>query len=212
MDIINPQASAYCEQLNSPSDSLLKKIESDTLATHPKAHMLSGAWQGKWLEMMTAMIQPKRVLELGTFTGYSALSIMLGMPSDGYLDTIECREQDAATAKSNFEATEFFDRIRLHVGNALDILPTLTGPWDMVFLDADKVNYIAYFDLILPSIRSGGWLIADNVFFHGEVFDEEPKGKNPRAIDAFNRHVASDERVNQVFLPLRDGLLIVQKK
>lgn len=212
MDIIHPLASAYCEQLNSPTDTVLQKIESDTQATHPKAHMLSGAWQGKWLEMMAAMIQPKRVLELGTFTGYSALSIMLGMPSDGYLDTIECREQDAATAKSNFEATEFSDRIRLHVGNSLDILPTLTGPWDMVFLDADKVNYIAYYDLILPSIRSGGWLIADNVFFHGEVFEESPKGKNPRAIDAFNRHVASDERVNQVFLPLRDGLLIVQKK
>jgi caffeoyl-CoA O-methyltransferase len=212
MDIIHPLASAYCEQLNSPTHALLQKIELDTQTTHPKAHMLSGAWQGKWLEMMAAMIQPKRVLELGTFTGYSALSIMLGMPSDGFLDTIECREQDASTAKQNFEATEFSDRIRLHVGNALDILPTLTGPWDMVFLDADKVNYIAYYDLILPSIRSGGWLIADNVFFHGEVFDETPKGKNPRAIDAFNRHVASDERVKQVFLPLRDGLLIVQKK
>jgi predicted O-methyltransferase YrrM len=212
MDILHPKATAYCEILNTPVDGLLQKIEAETMASHPKAHMLSGAWQGKWLEMMMAMIQPRRVLELGTFTGYSALAIMQGMPLDGTLDTIECREQDAATAQAYFDASQFSARIRLHVGNALDIIPTLTGPWDLVFLDADKVNYIAYYDLILPFIRTGGWLIADNVFFHGEVFDETPKGKNPKAIDAFNRHVASDDRVEQIFLPLRDGLLIIMKK
>lgn len=212
MDILHPLASAYCEMLNSQPDALLQKIEAETSASHPKAHMLSGAWQGKWLQLMTAMIQPRRVLELGTFTGYSAMAMMQGMPADGTLDTIENREQDAATAQRYFDASEFSGRIRLHVGNALDVIPTLTGPWDLVFLDADKVNYIAYYDLILPFIRTGGWLVADNVFFHGEVFEETLSRKNPKAIDAFNRHVAADDRVEQVFLPLRDGLLIVKKK
>jgi caffeoyl-CoA O-methyltransferase len=211
MDILSPLATAYCESLNSPTDTLLEKIERETISNHPKSHMLSGAWQGKFLEMVASMIQAKKVLEVGTFTGFSAISLMRGMPADGVLDTIECREQDANKAVTYFEASGYGEKIRLHVGNAMDLIPILTGPWDLVFLDADKVNYIAYYELILPKIRPGGWLLADNVFFHGEVFSEQITGKNPKAIDAFNRHVASDRRVQQIFLPLRDGLMLVQK-
>jgi predicted O-methyltransferase YrrM len=156
------------------------------------------------------MIRPQKILEIGTFTGFSALCLCRGLSENGRLHTIELREEDAATAAKYFALAEE-KRIIMHIGNALEIIPQLNEQWDLVFIDADKVNYIQYYELTLPFLKKGGWLIADNVLFHGEVLEEEIKGKNAIAIHAFNNHVHSDSRTEQVMLTVRDGLLVIRK-
>ncbi len=140
------------------------------------------------------------------------MCLVKGLQSNGKLHTIELREADANTAKSFFEKADMIDVIELHVGDALKIIPTLTESWDLVFIDADKVNYINYYELTLPSVKKGGWLLADNVLFHGGVLMENVKEKNAKALQAFNEHVKNDNRVQQVMLTIRDGLLLIQKK
>lgn len=158
------------------------------------------------------MIQPEKVLEIGTFTGYSALSLLKGMPFDGILHTIEIREQDAQKAMDFFKKANVDNRIRLHLGNAIDIIPQLQESWDLIFIDADKVSYIEYYELTLPRLKSGGWMLVDNVLFHGQVLEDKVSGKNALAIDAFNKHVAADQRVEQLLLTIRDGLMLIRKR
>lgn len=214
MDItlINPQAEAYAECFSDTEDGLLREIAADTHATHRHAHMLSGRLQGLLLTMLSRMHSPARILEIGTFTGYSALCLAKGLREDGLLYTIELREQDAAKASEYFNKSALKDRINLQVGNALEIIPSLNECWDMVFIDADKVNYIAYYEMVLPHLKQGGIIVADNVLFHGQVLGEKPEGKNAKAIHAFNDHVRRDERVEQVLLTIRDGLMLIMKK
>lgn len=212
MELIPHNVEAYAKLYTSPLDSVLEEIEQHTNTNHPHAQMLSGHVQGKVLEMISGMVQPQRVLEIGTFTGFSALCLLKGMQPGAVLHTLELREEDAATAKGYFEKAGAGERIVQHIGDALSIIPTLRETWDLVFIDADKVNYINYYELTLPLLRSGGWIVADNVLFHGQVLDEPVTGKNAKAMDAFNKHVAKDERVQQVMLTVRDGLLIIQKK
>ena len=212
MDLINPRADQYAKNNTSALDAVLNEIEIYTLANHPHAQMLSGHVQGKVLEFFSKMIAPKRILEIGTFTGFSGLCLAKGLTNNGKLVTLELREDDAATAKTYFVKAGMEAKIELHVGNALEIIPTLNDNWDLVFIDADKVNYINYYELTLPSIKKGGWLIADNVLFHGEVLEENARGKNAKALQAFNEHVKKDERVQQAMLTVRDGLLLIQKK
>ena len=211
MEIINPLADSYSTQYSGKLDIVIQEIESYTNEHHSKAHMLSGAVQGKFLEMLSCMIKPSRVLEIGTFTGFSALCLSKGLAADGVLHTIEVREEDAITAASFFEKTGMKDHIHLHIGKATDIIPTLQETWDLVFIDADKVSYIDYYELTLPNIKTGGWIVADNVFFHGEVLEKNISGKNPKAIHAFNQHVANDNRVDKVMLTVRDGLTLIRK-
>lgn len=212
MELINPLAENYSQRFTTGLDPLLARIEADTLASHPHAQMLSGQVQGKCLEMISLMIGPERILEIGTFTGFSALCLAKGLNAEGVLHTIEIREEDAAKAEYYFSLSPHVDRIRLHRGDAMSIIPTIGEKWDLVFLDADKVNYINYYELTLPLMNPGGWMIADNVLFHGQVLEEPLSGKNAKAIDAFNKHVAADGRVEQVMLTLRDGLMIIRKK
>ncbi len=212
MELINLAAEQYAKKYTSALDELLHEIETDTLANHPHAQMLSGHVQGKVLEFFSKMIAPKRILEVGTFTGFSALCLAKGLSGDGKLVTLELRPDDAATAQKNFARAHMGPKIELHVGDALEIIPTLQESWDLVFIDADKVNYINYYELTLPSVKSGGWILADNVFFHGEVLEDNAKGKNVKAIQAFNEHVKNDNRVEQAMLTIRDGLLLIQKK
>ena len=212
MDLINPKAEQYAKNNTSALDAVLNEIEIYTLANHPHAQMLSGHVQGKVLEFFSKMIAPKRILEIGTFTGFSGLCLAKGLTNNGKLVTLELREDDAATAKTYFVKAGLESKIELHVGNALEIIPTLYENWDLVFIDADKVNYINYYELTLPSVKSGGWILADNVLFHGEVLEENIKGKNAKAIHAFNEHVKNDDRVEQTLLTVRDGLLLIQKK
>lgn len=212
MEMLDPKAEAYAKKYSSETDQLLKEIEAYTLTHHAHSNMLSGPIQGKVLEMISRMKQPKRVLEIGTFTGYSALCLAKGLGKDGCIHTIELRDEDADLAESFFAKSSQHDQIILHRGNALDIIPTLTEKWDIVFIDADKVNYIQYYELTLQQLNSNGVILADNVLFHGEVLEEQIKGKNPKAIQAFNEHVAASKDVQQVILTVRDGLMMIMKK
>jgi predicted O-methyltransferase YrrM len=173
--------------------------------------MLSGHLQGKVLEMISWMIRPRRILEIGTFTGYSALCLAKGLAADGQLHTIELRDDDAATARRFFERSPFSSRIILHRGNALSIIPELDETWDLVFIDADKPAYIEYFNLVLPKVRQNGFILADNIFFHGEALEDEPKGKNAIGIRQFNEFIKGRKDIEKVILTLRDGLYIVRK-
>jgi caffeoyl-CoA O-methyltransferase len=211
MELVNHIAEEYAKQFSSPLDEVLQKIEDYTLQNHPQAHMLSGHVQGKFLEMISGMIKPQQILEIGTFTGFSALCLLKGLQPGGKLHTIELREEDAATAKKYFAKANVTNKIQLHLGDARQIIPTLTEQWDLVFIDADKTSYIDYYELTLPDVKPGGFILADNVLFHGEVLQSELKGKNAKAIQAFNEHVAKDSRVEQVLLTVRDGLMVIKK-
>ncbi|HEY4287104.1 MAG TPA: O-methyltransferase [Puia sp.] len=222
MDMIEPMAQAYAEHYSSKPGPLLQEIAEYTAMHHPEAQMLSGPLQGKYLEMMSLLLQPRRVLEIGTFMGYSALCLSEGLTPDGRLHTIELREEDADRAADYFRRSNRQDRIILHRGNALAIIPVLDEVWDLVFIDADKVNYVEYYKLVLPRLRPGGLIIADNVLFHGQVLEaigsdgevdpERVHGKSARGIQAFNDLVHADEEVEKVMLTLRDGLFLIRKK
>ncbi len=211
MDIVNPLAQQYAEKYTSPNEALLQRVLTETEANHAHAHMLSGHLQGQLLQMISCMLQPKRILEIGTFTGYSALCLAKGLQVDGELHTIELRESDAATAQAYFNRSSFKDNIILHIGEALPIIGQLDETWDLVFIDADKVTYKDYFNRVLPKVRPGGFILADNVLFHGQVLEEEVKGKNALAIQAFNDAVLQSTEVEKVLLPLRDGLYLIRK-
>lgn len=212
MELVSTKAESYAASFTSPLDTLLQELHDHTLAQHPQAHMLSGAVQGKFLEFFSTAIAPSKILEVGTFTGFSALCLAKGLKAGGELHTIEIREEDAHTAASFFNRSLNASQIKLHLGNAIEIIPALQHVWDLVFIDADKVNYIEYYELTLPRLQQGGWIIADNVFFHGQVLEETIKGKNAVAIHQFNQHVKNDDRVEQVLISLRDGLLFIKKK
>jgi caffeoyl-CoA O-methyltransferase len=211
MEIIHPLAQQYAERYTSPDDVLLHEVFQYTMAHHAKAHMISGRLQGKFLEMVSCMVQPHRVLEIGTFTGYSALCLARGLKPTGKLHTIELREGDAATAKGFFERSSFKEHIILHTGDALGIIGELEETWDLVFIDADKGNYTNYFNRVLPKVREGGIILADNVLFHGAVLEEKINGKKATAIQAFNDHVLERSDIEKMLLPLRDGVYLIRK-
>ena len=212
IDIVHPLAQAYADVITSEEDRLLRDITDYTNGNHAKSHMLSGKVQGQFLSFISAIIQPTFVLEIGTFTGYSALCLAKGLRDDCELHTIELRESDAQTAQTFFNQSNQKKKIHLHVGNALQIIPQLPFVWDLVFIDADKTGYIDYYELIVPRLSNRGLIIVDNVLFHGQILENPIQGKNAKAIDAFNKYVAQDQRTEKVLLPFRDGLLLIKKK
>jgi len=212
MELVSPQAELYAAYFTTPLDTLLQELHNHTLSHHQHAHMLSGVVQGKFLEFFSIAISPAKILEVGTFTGFSALCLAKGLVPGGELHTIEIRAEDANTAVSYFNRSLNAPQIKLHLGNAIEMIPMLNHAWDLVFIDADKVNYIEYYELTLQRLKPGGWIIADNVLFHGQVLEEEVKGKNALAIHHFNEHVKNDDRVEQALISLRDGLLFIKKK
>ncbi len=211
MDIIHPFAHQYAEIFSSPEDALSKEVNDYTMQNHPEAVMLSGHLQGKLLEMISCMIKPRRILEIGTFTGYSGLCLAKGLTDDGQLHTIELREADAAKAQSFFSRSPFADKIILHTGNALDIIPELDETWDLVFIDADKPAYIEYFNLVLPRLRKNGFILADNIFFHGQVLEDNVTGKSAKGIQAFNEFIKERKDIEKCVLTIRDGLFLIRK-
>ncbi|MEP7143403.1 MAG: O-methyltransferase [Ferruginibacter sp.] len=211
MELINHLAEKYAATFSSPEDNLARLVSEYTMQTHSDAHMLSGHVQGNFLTILSTLLQPERILEIGTFTGYSALCLAKGLKSKGVLHTIELREDDAATANGYFQRSPDKEKIILHIGNAKDIIPGLHESWDIVFIDADKPAYIDYYELVLPFVKQNGLIVADNVLFHGQVLEENISGKNATAIHAFNMHVKDDSRVEQSLLTIRDGLLIIRK-
>jgi len=212
LELINPLVQEYAEKFSSLEDALLKEVNDFTTANHPEYHMLSGHLQGKFLEMTSMMIRPRRILEIGTFTGYSALCLAKGLREDGLLHTIELREKDAATAKGFFDRSTYKEKIILHTGDAKKIVSTLEETFDLVFIDADKAGYIEYFNLIFPKLKKNGFIFADNVFFHGQAIETEPTGKNAKAIKAFNQFINERTDIEKMILTLRDGLYLIRKK
>ena len=212
MQWIEKLAEDYASTYTSLLDDVLMKIYDDTNASHPEAHMISSPVQGKFLEFISSLLQPKYILEIGTFTGFSAICLAKGLQPGGELHTIELREADANTAWKNILSAGFNDNIHLHTGDARTIIKDLPYKWDLVFIDADKTSYITYYEEALQRLSDRGFILADNVLFHGQVLEERIIGKSAKAIAEFNDHVLNDERTEQVFLTVRDGLLLIKKK
>lgn len=211
MVLINPSVQQYAEYYSSEEDVLIREVNDFTMQHHAESQMLSGHLQGKVLEMLSCMLRPRRILEIGTFTGYSALCLAKGLPEDGQLHTIELREADARLSRAYFDRSSFSRQIISHTGNALNIIAGLEEEWDFVFIDADKPSYIEYFNLVLPRLRKNGFILADNIFFHGQVLEEEIKGKSAKGIQAFNEFIKNRTDIEKVVLTIRDGLFLIRK-
>jgi predicted O-methyltransferase YrrM len=208
MEILNTDLQRYAEQHTTPENDLLKKINRDTHANVLMPRMLSGHLQGRVLSMISHMIRPNIVLEVGTYTGYSALCLAEGLAQGGKVITIDVNEELEPKVRSFFEP--FQNRIDYRVGNALDIIPTLKETFDLVFIDADKSNYSRYYDLIIDKVRPGGFILADNVLWSGKVLDNTPDA-DTKAIISFNQKIHDDRRVENVLLPIRDGIMTIRK-
>ncbi len=205
------QLNQFADDYSTAEDALLAEINAFTQKNHAEPHMLSGHVQGQLLKMISQMIRPERILEIGTFTGYSALCLVAGLQPDGILHTIEFREPTAAIASNFFERSVYSNNIRLHTGNALEIIPQLEENWDLVFIDADKPGYINYFELVFPRVKKNGFILADNIFFHGEALKENAKGKSAKAIKEFNQFINQRTDIEKVVLTIRDGLYLIRK-
>lgn len=213
MDFLPEKINTYSENHTSPESEVLASLNRDTQAKILRARMLSGHLQGRTLSMMSHMLQPKRILEIGTYTGYSALCLAEGLTENGMLHTIDINEELEDFAKSYFDKSDYGDKIKMHIGNAMEIIPELNETWDLVFIDADKSNYSNYFDLVIEHTRPGGFIIADNVLWSGKV-TEPVKGQDidTEALLIFNKKMQDDPRVENVLLPIRDGLMVCRKK
>jgi caffeoyl-CoA O-methyltransferase len=212
LELILPLAEAYAANYSKPEDELLQALTATAIKEHQQPHMISGHLQGQFLEIISKIAKPNRILEIGTMVGYSAICLAKGLVQNGVLHTIELREEDASTAKQNILAAGLHQQVVVHTGNAASIIPLLNETWDLVFIDADKTGYSEYYDLVKPRLSRGGIILADNVLFHGEVLKTELSGKNAKAIHAFNEKVKADDEVENVLLTMRDGLMIIRKK
>lgn len=203
----------YIEQHTSPANEVLSFIEHDTAVNVLNPHMLSGAVQGRVLAFLSRMLRPSRILELGTFTGYSALCLAEGLTPEGKLITLEHNDELEDTILHNLSLSPLNNHIELRMGDALTTLATMSleEPFDLCFIDADKREYSAYLDAVLPLMKPQGWIIADNTLWDGHVIDPAyDKEKQTLGLRAFNDKVAADERLEQVILPIRDGLTIIR--
>lgn len=202
----------YAEAMSTEELPILAQLNRETYQKVLQPIMLSGHLQGAFLQMMSKIMQTKRILDIGTFTGYSAICLAQGLDGDGQVHTIEIDEEKSEIAQKYFEASGLKNKIIPHYGHAVDILKELRETWDIVFIDADKTNYSAYFDLVFDQVRLGGLIIADNVLYEGKVLQPiSEQGKNEKAIHAFNHKTKADKRVEVLMLPIRDGLSVIRK-
>lgn len=210
MDLINESLQHYAEQHTSSEADLLKKIDRDTHAKVMMPRMLSGHLQGRVLSMISHMIRPQRILEIGTYTGYSAVCLAEGLQEGGKLITVDINEELEDRVRDYFAASSYSGKIEYKIGNAVEVIPGLDETFDLVFIDADKERYSVYFDLIIDKVRTGGFILADNVLWSGKVLDAKPD-KDTRAILEFNKKIQDDPRVENVLLPIRDGIMLMRK-
>jgi caffeoyl-CoA O-methyltransferase len=201
----------YCTINSSVVPAYLYELERETNLKTINPRMLSGPLQGRVLSMISHLLQPKRVLEIGTFTAYASLCLAEGIREGGVLDTIEVNPELSKIIHKYIRKSPYAKIIKAHFGDALDVIKTLPGNYDLVFLDAAKEDYILYYEALIPDLPSGGLILADNVLWSGKVFND-PEDPTARAINKFNRHVHADQRVESVILPLRDGLSMIRKK
>ncbi|HLT08911.1 MAG TPA: class I SAM-dependent methyltransferase [Cyclobacteriaceae bacterium] len=212
--MFNPALFAYCEQHTSEEDTILKHIERETHTKVLMPRMLSGKLQGKTLEMFSKMMSPQLILEIGTYTGYSAICLAKGLAPGGKLITLDINGELEEMVRGFFDKSGLSSKIDYRIGNAMDIIPQLEGAIDLVFLDADKINYPHYYNLLVDKIRQGGIIMADNVLWSGNVLVKEGDKiqKDTQALLDFNRLVTEDPRVENVLLPIRDGIMMIRKR
>ena len=212
MDFIDEEIEDYSVAHTSPESALLNKIHRETHLEVLRPRMLSGHFQGRVLSMFSKMIRPERILEIGTYTGYSALCLTEGLTHQGKLFTIDINEELEDRVRQYFIESDFNDKIEFLIGDAMKIIPKLTENWDMVFIDADKKNYLKYYNLVISSIKSGGYVIADNVLWSGKVLEDDHDDIDTEALRIFNDKLVKDQRMEVVLLPVRDGLMVARKK
>lgn len=213
MDFIDQKLASYAESHTSEEPALLSQLNRDTYANVLAPRMLSGHLQGRVLSMFSKMIRPKAILEIGTYTGYAALCMAEGLADGGVLHTIDINEELETRIQKFFSESEYASRVNLHIGNALDIVPTLEDDFQLVFIDADKHNYINYYNLLIDRLPSGAIIIADNVLWSGKVLnaDELAKDDDTKILDEFNKKIQADDRVENILMPIRDGLMVIRK-
>lgn len=213
MNFLPNHIEKYADQHTSPESELLNELERQTYIKILQPRMLSGHLQGRFLSMISKMIKPEHILEIGTYTGYSALCLAEGLDNNGTLTTIEIDPEIAEFADSYFQRSNYKNHIDLKVGNALEIIPILSPKYDLIFIDADKTNYLNYLDLIFSKLNSGGYLIADNVLWSGKVTEPvDSKDLDTQILIEFNNKIQNDIRWENLLLPIRDGLMMARKK
>lgn len=210
---LQKQFDQYILQHIDEEDPVLTELNRETHLNVPGARMISGHLQGQVLTMLTKMIRPERILEIGTFTGYSAICLAKGLPENGKLITVEIDDELEVLAKKYFKKAGLEHKIELRIGPALELIPALEDQFDLVFLDADKREYVPYYNLIFDRVKSGGFVFADNVLWGGKVLHKPaPDDEQTGGIIAFNDMIKADKRVEKVILPLRDGMTLIRKK
>lgn len=213
MDFLDEKIEEYVNQHSSPEPELLARLNRETHLKILQPRMLSGHLQGRVLSMLMKMIRPQRILEIGTYTGYSALCMAEGLAQAGELHSIDINEELTDFVQKYVNEAGHQDEIKLHVGNALEIIPLLKEDWDVVFIDADKNNYINYYNLLIDKLKSGSYIIADNVLWSGKVIEDyNQQDEDTKTLIDFNKMIQKDERVENVLFPIRDGLMVVRKK
>jgi caffeoyl-CoA O-methyltransferase len=211
--LLSPNINNYVETYTTPEDTVLAKLNRETNLKVALPVMLSGHLQGAVLQALSYMLRPRRILEIGTYTGYSAICLAKGLTEDGHLHTIDINEELQEMCFRYICDSGLERKITQHIGEAEHIIPTLDEEFDLVFIDADKTNYGLYYDQVFDKVRKGGFILADNVLYDGEVvLPVEEQSKNAKAIHAYNEKLRNDDRIEHVLLPVRDGIMIARKK
>ena len=208
--ITNPTIQSYIEQNASPQQDLLNELEKETYQKTVLPQMISGRYQGRILSMFSKLIRPKNILEVGTFTGFSTLCLAEGLATDGTIHTIDKNDEFQPLQQKYFERSPYHKQIKTYLGNALEWIPQLNFKFDLAFIDADKKNYPAYFEMILPKMNQGGLILADNVLWYGKVTNPDAKDAESLALKQYNETQAKDPRVEVFILPVRDGISVAR--
>jgi caffeoyl-CoA O-methyltransferase len=213
MEIIHEKIQAYCDAHTTAENDLLRELNRDTHANVLQPRMLSGHFQGRLLSMISKMIQPKMILEIGTYTGYSALCLAEGLTEGGKLITIDVNPEREDMVNKYIDSAGIKNKVQHIIGDAYNIIRSLIGTFDLVFIDADKPSYPKYYELILNKLKPGGYILIDNVLWSGKVVNENDieKDKDTQILNSLNKIIANDPRVENILLPIRDGLMLVRK-
>lgn len=213
-NIVNPEIEKYIDNHTTEESEVLKQVNRNTHLYELMPRMLSGHVQGRFLSLLSKMLSPKYILEIGTYTGYSAICMAEGLRDGGALHTIDINEELKEKNLENFKKAGFEGKVIQHIGNALEIIPRLEVDFDLVFIDADKANYINYYNLVIDKLKSGAIILADNVLWSGKIIEnpEKKPDKDTRAILDFNKLVQEDPRVENMIVSIRDGILLIRKK
>ena len=213
MEFLPPEIDQYAEKYTQEESEVLKSLNRDTYTNIIMPRMLSGHLQGRLLSMISKMIRPNQILEIGTYTGYSALCLAEGLQENGHLHSIDINDELEEMILSYWEKGGVAQKCTFHKGNALDIIPTINKTFDLVFIDADKENYLNYFDMVIDKVSTGGFILADNVLWSGKVLEKpENMDRDTLALHEYNSKINNDPRVENLLLPIRDGIMIARKK